>query len=87
MQNLDPKEQFFGELGLVWFGLVWYRVWGFGSNQVSLLFGNNSHQALFVVVCVLWVVGCGLELRGWFCFLFCFVLFVCFFIWLPTREK
>jgi len=42
-------------------------VWGIGSNQVSLLLGNNSQQALFVVV-TLWVVGCWLELRGWFCF-------------------
>jgi hypothetical protein len=62
MQNLDPKEQIFWGVGfgLVWFGLVWFCVWGFGSNQVSLMLGNNSHQALFVVVSALWVVGCGL---------------------------
>ncbi len=77
MQNLDPKEQFLWGVGL---GLVWFCVWGFGSNQGSLLLGNNSHQSsLCSCLCV---VGCGLLVGAYGVVLFC-----CFFIWLSTREK
>ncbi len=78
MQNLDPKEQFFGELGLVWFGFVCGDL-GLTKSLCCLATTLIKLSLLLSVRCGLWVVGCWLELRGWFCFLFC-----CFFIWLPT---
>jgi hypothetical protein len=66
MQNLDPKEQFFGELGLVWFGFVCGDL-GLTKSLCCLATTLNK-LSLLLSRCGLWVVGW--SLGGGFVLLF-----------------